>query len=79
MSTDTINPKVVVLCTNAEGSKEFHSCTPEVTHAEMLEGKHYELAIDNAVDQGFEKPMVAFDATDQAAKQLIDLDTYLKG
>lgn len=79
MSTDKIYPKVVVLCTNAEGSPEFYSCTPEVTHAEMLYGKHYTLAIDSAVDQGFEEPMAAFDATDRAARQLLEIDTYLKG
>lgn len=44
--------------------------SPEVTHQEMVEGKHCDLANDNAEYNRFEGPMIAFDATDSAAKQL---------
>ena len=67
---DTIYPKVIVLCRNAEGEPEFHSCTPEVTHQEMIDGVHYDKAIENAQDNGYEGPFQAFDMTDRAAKQL---------
>jgi hypothetical protein len=77
MSNDTIYPKVVVLCINAEGSPDFHTCAPSVTHAQMLAGEHYELAKENAKDNGFEEPMMAFDATDAAARQLADIQGWL--
>lgn len=65
-----IYPKVVVLCTNSAGAPEFHTCSPEVTHQQMLDGVHYELAKENAGFNGFEPPMIAFDALDPAARQL---------
>lgn len=77
MPESKIHPKVVVLCTNSEGSPEFHTCAPEVTHAEMLEGVHYDLAKENATFNGFSGPMIAFDKTDAAAKQLGEVLTWL--
>lgn len=71
--------KVVVLCSNAEGMPEFHTCTPEVTQAQIDEGEHYQLAIDNAEDNGYEGPLIAFDATDPAAKQLGEVFAWLQG
>lgn len=72
-----IYPKVVVLCRNSDGEPEFHTCTPGVTHAQKIEGKHYEMAMENAADQGYDEPMVAFDKTDAAAKQLAEVWTWL--
>jgi hypothetical protein len=70
MSGEEIYPRVAVLCRNSEGEPEFHTCTPAVTHEQLTNGEHYERAKDNAADNGFEEPMIAFDATDQAAKEL---------
>lgn len=64
------NPKVVVLCTNSEGAPEFHTCAPKVTKAELEAGRHYNLAMKDASDNGYDEPMVAFDETDPAAKQM---------
>ena len=77
MSNDTIYPKVVVLCFNAEGSPDFYTCAPSVTHAQLIDGEHYDLAMENAEDNGFEGPMVAFDAASAAAKQLGDIHAWL--
>ncbi len=70
MSKNIIYPKVIVLCTNSEGAPEFHTCSPEVTHQQMIEGEHYVLAMGNAENNGYTGPMIAFDKTDPAAKQL---------
>lgn len=73
MPKDVIYPKVVVLCRNSEGEPEFHSCTPAVTHQQMVDGVHYDLAKEHAADNGYEEPMIAFDKTDVAARQLGEL------
>lgn len=77
MSKDVIYPKVIVLCTNSEGAPEFHFCSPACSHQDMIEGKHYDLAKENAETNGYEGPMIAFDATDPAAKQLGELLSWL--
>ena len=78
MSNTILYPKVIVLCTNAEGAPEFHSCTPEVTQEQYDNGEHYDLAKENAEDNGYEEPMVAFDENDPAAKQLLKLADWVK-
>lgn len=70
-------PKVIVLCINSEGAPEFHTCTPAVTQEQMEQGRHYELAKENAADNGYEEPMMAFDENDPAAKQLGDMLIWL--
>lgn len=70
-------PKVVVLCTNSEGAPEFHTCTPQVTQEQIDDGEHYELAKQNAEDNGYSDPMIAFDATDPAARQLGEILPWL--
>lgn len=79
MARSTIYPKVAVLCTNSAGSPELHTCTPEVTHEQMLDGMHYDLAKENAEDAGYAGPMIAFDATDSAARQLADVSAWFGG
>lgn len=73
MPQATQHVKVIVLCTNSNGAPEFHTCTPEVTPQQVDEGEHYELAKQNAADNGYEGPMLAFDTKDPAARQLGDL------
>lgn len=63
-------PKVIILCRNAEGAPEFHACSPEVTQEQIDDGDHYDLAKENAAFNGYSEPMLAFDATDPAAKGL---------
>lgn len=76
-SKDVIYPKVIVLCINSEGSPEFHACTPAVTHQEMIDGLHYERAKEDAKENGFEGPMIAFDGTDSAARQFGEILVWL--
>ncbi|KVP16902.1 hypothetical protein [Burkholderia ubonensis] len=70
MSQELKHVKVAVLCTNSNGEPEFHTCTPEVTQAQVDDGEHYELAKENAAENGYEGPMIAFNANDVAARQL---------
>lgn len=72
-----ITPKVVVLCHNSEGAPEFHTCAPRVTRQEYDAGVHYALAKENAADNGYAEPMIAFDASDSAAHQLGDVLAWL--
>jgi hypothetical protein len=70
-------PKVIVLCTNSNGEPEFHSCAPEATQQQIDDGAHYDLAKENAGFNGYSEPMMAFDANDQAAKDLPKLLGWL--
>jgi len=70
--------KVAVVCRNAEGAVDFHTCTPEVTEAERQEGKHYELACENAEENGYEGPFLPFDAEDPAVKALAAVATWFE-
>lgn len=77
MSDALKHVKVVVLCTNSEGAPEFHTCTPEVTQEQYDNGEHYDLAKENAEDNGYEGPMIAFDANDAAARQMGDILAWI--
>lgn len=77
MAEKTFSMKVVVLCHNSEGSPEFHHCSVEVTQQEMANGAHYDRAKESASEHGYEAPMIAFDATDPAAKQLEAVASWL--
>lgn len=74
---DLMYPKVVVLCTNSEGSPEFHTCSPEVSRSQYVEGEHLEMAMDNARSNGYGAPMSAFDSTDPAARQLGEILAWI--
>ncbi|ABM97002.1 hypothetical protein [Methylibium petroleiphilum] len=69
--------KVIVLCRNSEGAPEFHTCAPECTEDQVENGEHYELAKENAGFNGYEEPMIAFDANDPAARQLGEVLAWL--
>lgn len=70
-------PKVIVLCTNSEGAPEFHTCSPQCSKAELDEGYHYDLAKENAEQNGYTGPMIAFGEKDPAAKQLGEVLAWL--
>lgn len=65
--------KVVVLCTNSNGSPEFHTCAIECSQEDVDNGSHYDRAKENASWNGFQEPMMAFDANDEAAKQFLSI------
>lgn len=75
-----ITIKVIVLCTNAEGSPEFSTREIQCTQAQYDNGDHYDMAKEAAEDDGYESPMMAFDENDSAARQLNDtLVEFLHG
>jgi len=71
-----LTPKVVVLCHNSEGQAEFVKCTPRVTQNDIDNGRHFLYAKELAAERGY-TPLEAFDAQDQAARQLEDLAKWL--
>jgi hypothetical protein len=73
---DTLTPKVAVLCRDANGEPVFYKATPTVTAAQLEEGQHYELAIEEATADGYENAHLAFDKSDRAARELRDLTTW---
>jgi len=62
--------KVAVLAHNAQGEPEFFLARVDCTTTQVDGGEHYDIAIADAKAQGYEGTMIAFDATDAAAKQL---------
>lgn len=66
-ATQTV--KMVALSQQRSCAPEFHTCAVEVTPAQRASGDHYEMAEDNAVDNGYE-PQFAFEENDPAAKQM---------
>lgn len=77
MSTGIVYPKMIVLCTNSEGAPEFHTCSPECSAKQVQNGEHYDLAKENAQFNGYTEPMIAFDATDPAARQLGEILAWI--
>jgi hypothetical protein len=67
--------KVMVLCTGADGSPSFYFCRARLTKEDYDEGKHYDLAKEKAASEGYEDPMMAFDESDNAGRQLRDSST----
>lgn len=78
MSDAFVYPKVIVLAINSNGAPEFFQVTPaECTQAQVDNGEHYDMAKENAGFNGYEEPMIAFDATDPAAQQLGELHLWI--
>jgi hypothetical protein len=72
LEAKVVNPKVVVLCMDANGEPTFYTVAPECTLKQVADGEHYERAKNNAREDFYEDPMIAFDATDPAARQLLE-------
>lgn len=71
--------RVVVLCANSEGAPEFYLCSLAASAEERHDGRHYEQAIAEAREHGYVAPMIAFDHTDPAGRQLVALSIQLNG
>lgn len=74
----TMDLKMVVLCQNASGKREFHSCTVSVTEAEYQNGDHYRKAEENAEYNGY-APVLSFDQKDPAFHQMLSLGNWIIG
>lgn len=61
---DKVVSKVVVASTNANGEPDFYFCKVSCSIEDKNEGKHYEIAKNAAVKNGYEGPMVAYDEND---------------
>lgn len=70
--------KVVVLCFSRIGPT-FFTCEVRCTDEEVFQGDHYDKAKTQAEAQGYEEPMLAFDATDPAASQVDQVQAWLRG
>jgi hypothetical protein len=62
--------KTFVLGKSANGEAEFFIADVAVSDDEYALGMHYDRAIEQAREAGFEQPFIAFDEKDQAAKQM---------
>ncbi|PLZ02443.1 hypothetical protein CY652_09960 [Burkholderia sp. WAC0059] len=69
--------RMVVLATNAEGSPDFFLTFADVTDTQYMHGLHYDMALARAEDEGYERPMIAFDPNDAAARRLHEVVAYL--
>lgn len=69
--------KVLVIAVSSDGAPGIHTCSPQVTVEQIENGDHYDLAKENAEYNGFEQPMVAIDAQDNAARQLVESAAWL--
>lgn len=72
---EKMNIKVAVACSDSAGTPSFFITTVAVTQEEYDDGFHYELAQDDAIEEGFESPFVCFDESEHcniidAAQQL---------
>ena len=62
--------RMTVLATNAEGSPDLYLTFVEATDLQYNEGRHYDMALARAEDEGYRSPMIAFDQNDAAAGML---------
>ncbi|NDD54932.1 hypothetical protein EBZ39_13890 [bacterium] len=56
--------RCVVACRNAEGTPDFYFCRVECTEKQYDVGMHYDVAEEQARDEGYEGPMVVYDEND---------------
>lgn len=70
MCDDKKEIRCAVACINASGEPDLHFVKVKCTGAQLEEGLHYDAAKSNAEDEGYEKPMIAYDEMDYAGKHL---------
>lgn len=57
--------RVAVACTNANGEADLAIIDVKVTPEAYDLGEHYDLATEEAKEQGYEAPFVCFDESEQ--------------
>ena len=70
---------MAVVATNAEGSPDVYLTFVEVTGQQYQHGRHYDMAIVRAVDEGYRAPMIAFDRNDAASRMLRPVLAFMEG
>ena len=76
--TEPRNRKVAVLARDASGAPVFVAKVIVATDTQVAQGVHYDLAIEQVRAERYE-PKFAFDETDVAARQLVDLAGWFYG
>jgi hypothetical protein len=71
--------RMVVLATNAEGSPDLFLTAVDATGTQYEHGRHYDMALLRAREEGYETPMMAFDQHDEAARMLRRAATFIEG
>ncbi|KFX60576.1 hypothetical protein [Paraburkholderia fungorum] len=71
--------RMVVLATNAVGSPDLFLTSVEVTDTQYEHGRHYDMALLRARDEGYSTPMIAFDQHDAAARMLRCATAFIEG
>ncbi|MOA24876.1 hypothetical protein D3C78_1455740 [compost metagenome] len=68
--------RVAVLCRESGGVPAIFYTQLTVSEEQYNEGFHYELAIELAIEEGYEGEMQAFDEFDTAGRQLHELAQF---
>lgn len=71
--------RMAVVATNAEGSPDFYLTFVQVTNHQYQHGRHYDMAIVRAEDEGYRAPMIAFDRNDAASRMLRHVLAFMEG
>ncbi|MGF6856531.1 hypothetical protein [Paraburkholderia sp. CI3] len=71
--------RMAVLTINAEGSPDLSLTFVEATGLQYNEGKHYDMALARAEDEGYRAPMIGFDQNDAAADVLRHAAEFMEG
>lgn len=64
--------RMMVAATNANGEPDIYFCKVTCTEDELDSGDHYDMAKRHAEDEGYDRPMVAFDEFDPAGKAMLN-------
>ena len=70
--------RMAVVGTNANGAPDLYLTFVEATDLQYSEGKHYDMAIARAEDEGYRAPMIAFDQNDAASRMLRDASAFME-
>ncbi|SEA67623.1 hypothetical protein SAMN05192564_102661 [Paraburkholderia sartisoli] len=71
--------RMTVLATHAEGSPDLYLTFVEATDLQYDEGRHYDMALARAEDEGYRAPTIAFDQNDAAADMLRHAAGFVEG
>lgn len=69
--------QVAVLATDSNGAPSFFMTTIDCTHDQYDQGGHLEMAKEEAECAGYEAPMIAFDKSDAAGRELEALAVFM--
>jgi hypothetical protein len=71
--------RMVVVAANASGSPDLFLTAVEATDTQYQHGRHYDMALLRAREEGYGSPMIAFDQFDAAAHMLRSAAAFIEG